>query len=387
MPCARVVKRVEVLCSARVRQVEGMFDLARSRELTRTWDVSLPIEERGWHVGLMVGPSGSGKSSIARALFGEALVAGWDWPRDGALVDGFPQEMSITEVTGLLSSVGFSSPPSWLRPFRTLSMGEQFRATIARTLAERPALAVVDEYSSLVDRRVARIGSAALSKTIRAGEQRLVAVTCHEDVEEWLDPDWVYRTDRNEFTWRGLRRRPAVTLDIRVGRRAEWRCFRDHHYLSGSLSPAARCYVGLVEGMAAVWTAVLYWPHPVRPGWREHRTVCLPDFQGIGLGNAMSEFVAGMYRATGRAYRSVTSSPAMIRHRAKSPLWRMTRSPGRVPSRPAHRTLGRRSSVDRRTASFEYVGPVLTEEAARFGIIERKAGPPGGRAQRQEWPT
>jgi hypothetical protein len=56
--------------------------------------------------------------------------------------------------------------------------------------------------------------------------------------------------------------------------------------------------------------------------------VCLPDFQGVGIGNAMSEFVAAIYKATGKPYTSTTSHPAMIHHRAKSPLWRMSRKPG-----------------------------------------------------------
>lgn len=66
--------------------------------------------------------------------------------------------MGIKDIVGLLSSVGFSSPPSWVRPFRVLSTGEQFRVTMARTLAEMPDLAVVDEFTSVVDRTVARPG-------------------------------------------------------------------------------------------------------------------------------------------------------------------------------------------------------------------------------------
>ena len=48
----------------------------------------------------------------------------------------------------------------------------------------------------------------------------------------------------------------------------------------------------------AAFTAVLAFPHARRPGWREHRTVCLPDFQGVGIGNAMSELVASLFVAT-----------------------------------------------------------------------------------------
>ncbi|RUS65330.1 ABC transporter ATP-binding protein, partial [Pseudorhodobacter sp. E13] len=95
------------------------------------------------------------------------------------------------QVTGALAAVGLGSVPSWLRPFTHLSNGEQFRAGLARLLCERPALTVVDEFTSTIDRRVARIGAGAFAKAWRRGSGQFVGVTCHEDVTEWLQPDWV----------------------------------------------------------------------------------------------------------------------------------------------------------------------------------------------------
>src|SRR5262249_57232560 len=54
----------------------------------------------------------------------------------------------------------------------------------------------------------------------------------------------------------------------------------------------------------AAFTAVLHAPDPLGGYWREHRTVCLPDFQGVGIGNALSEFVASLFVATGKRYCS-----------------------------------------------------------------------------------
>src|SRR5206468_991457 len=107
----------------------------------------------------------------------------------------------------------------------------------------------------------------------------------------------------------------------------------------------------------AAFTAVLPFPHPTRPGWREHRTVCLPDFQGIGIGSAMSEFVAAIYRATGKPYYSTTGHPALIRHRCRSPLWRVTRRPTIATCPHASRGMAGAGSIGRITAGFEYVGP------------------------------
>ncbi|CAK9112386.1 Putative amino-acid ABC transporter ATP-binding protein YecC, partial [Durusdinium trenchii] len=285
--------------------------------------------------------------------------------------------MSIKEITGLLSSVGFSSPPAWLRPFAVLSNGQQFRVTLARALAELPELAVIDEFTSVVDREAAKVGSFAVQKSVRQRGQRLVAVTCHYDVIDWLDPDWVFQPHTGECDWRCERRgRPEIQLDIVRCDRAAWRLFAPHHYLSHSLSKSASCFAGLVDGRPATFTAVMSFPHPVAPSWREHRTVCLPDYQGVGLGNAFSELVASVMAATGRAYTSTTAHPAMIAHRARSPVWFMHRKPGQT-SAYDRKSLAKAGTVTQRTqtsvaasrstAGFRYCGPANREAAKALG--------------------
>src|SRR5579872_6765367 len=205
-----------VLETPRVSQVRGLFELPLEKTSRLSWDVTLPLEERPWSIGLITGPSGCGKSTLARRLWPGAVeqAANLAWPRDRSLVDAFPEGLPVKDLTALLSAVGFSSPPAWLRPFHVLSTGQQFRVTLARLLAEEPKLAVMDEYTSVVDRTVAQIGSAALAKVIRQRGQRFIAVTCHDDVEPWLQPDWVYRPAENAFTWRCLQRRPAISLHV-----------------------------------------------------------------------------------------------------------------------------------------------------------------------------
>ncbi len=181
----------------RMLQLEGLFDVAPADRAELKWEVDLPIEGKDWNVGLIVGPSGCGKSTIAREMFPQGYVAGFDWSPKLSIIDGFPLSMSIKDVTLLLSSVGFSSPPSWARPFGVLSNGEQSE------------LCVFDEFTSVVDRVVGKIGSAAVAKTVRRRKQKFIAVTCHDDVIEWLDPDWVYSPVDNSFQWRLLQGRPA----------------------------------------------------------------------------------------------------------------------------------------------------------------------------------
>jgi hypothetical protein len=365
MPRIDCVRSVAIERTPRVKLLEGLFDVPPANRSERHWRVTLPLEEREWNVGLIVGPSGCGKSTLARECFGAQPAL--TWPDDRAIVDAFPPELGIKEIVALLSSVGFSSPPAWLRPYRALSTGEQFRVRIARALAESPSLTVVDEFTSVVDRTVARIGSAAIARTVRADGRKFVAVTCHYDVVDWLDPDWTYDPAADHFTWRSLRRRPSLTLEICRVRRSAWRLFKHHHYLSADLNPSAQCYVAFVEEQPAAFAAVISGPGPRGGHFREHRVVCLPDFQGVGIGNALSEFVASLY-ATRKRYFSRTSHPGMIRHRLRSPNWTCVSRPAFAP-RHSRNGLARRGSSARLAASFRFVGPPRAAEAREFGVL------------------
>ena len=254
-----------------------------------------------------------------------------------------------------------------------LSTGEQFRVSVARALAESPELAVIDEFTSVVDRTVAQIGAAAVAKTVRASGRKLIAVTCHQDVLEWLQPDWVYQPATGEFHWRLLQPRPQISLEITRCGGAVWRVFQNHHYLSGDLQRSARCFLGTIAGRPACFGAVRSFCHPIKSCWMEHRFVVLPDFQGVGIGNRLSEYLGSLFVATGKPYRGVTSHPAYVQHRLRSPLWRCLHRgrmgrPSDTPTRLG-RELRRTVSLGRFTWSFEYVGPPNRDDAEAFGIV------------------
>jgi predicted ABC-type transport system involved in lysophospholipase L1 biosynthesis ATPase subunit len=269
-----------------------MFDVAIEQKSRVELKGNLPIEDKSWNVGLIIGPSGSGKSSIARELFGSAVVSGFDWPSENSILDGFPQGCSIKTVTGLLNAVGFGSVPNWLRPFRVLSNGEQFRATVARALAEQNSLIVLDEFTSVVDRQVAKIASHCVQKTVRRDNRRLIAISCHYDIVEWLQPDWVYEPHLAAFEWRSLQRRPEIGVEIRSVNRNVWPIFSKYHYLTGRLASGAICIAGFLEGRCVAFTSAIRFPHPrAKDIYQEHRTVVLPDYQGLGLGGRLSDWL------------------------------------------------------------------------------------------------
>lgn len=370
MPSFDIKRTSTINRSARVVQVEGMFDVPSSKKSELSWKVNLPLEGKDWNIGLIVGPSGCGKSTLAREAFPEIYEPEYSWNSDNSLLDDFPQSMGVKEIVSLLSSVGFSSPPSWLRPYSVLSTGEKFRVSIARAMAESEGMFLVDEFTSVVDRTVAQIGSAAIAKAVRRSGRQFVAVGCHYDVVEWLQPDWVYEPASNKFSWRSLRRHPEIHIDVWRVDKTAWKLFSHHHYLDHGISPSAKCFVGFVNETPAVFGSVIFFPHPKASSWRGHRTVCLPDFQGVGIGNKFAELIGSIFRATGKKYSTTTSHPAMIYHRAKSKLWHMNRKPSRLSAHRSSESLAAKDSSRRRTAGFRYVGPI-NETAARVLIPEK----------------
>lgn len=358
MPRFKHLVEVNYSPTFRTEKVAGMFDVSPEKKLKKEWDINLPIEDFEWEIGLIIGASGSGKTSIAKAVFGEsAYFSGHEW-KSKSILDDFSNSLSVSDITNALSHVGFSSPPAWLLPYAALSNGQKFRTDLARALLERNDVIVFDEFTSLVDRTVAKVASYAVSKLIRKNKKKFVGVSCHYDIAEWLEPDWVYDVSEMEF-YRGRLRRPEIKIKIKQVHHTAWRLFVGHHYLNANINKAAKVYVAFIEDYPVAICAILPFPHPqAKNTWREHRTVVLPDFQGVGIGNKLSEAIGDLLLSEGKRFISTTSHPSMIHHRAKSKLWKMTRPPSRArdPNPDSKISTASGSSVNRLTASFEYIG-------------------------------
>lgn len=352
----------EINRTPRVMQLEGIFDLQAAKISTTEVPNNIPdLGTRDWNIGLIVGPSGAGKTTIAKNMFGQELASaeGMTWGVNNAVIDDFPKDMPIKDITELLSSVGFSSPPAWLRPYENLSNGEKFRVAMARVLAESKDIAVVDEFTSVIDRTVAQIGSAAIAKTVRTRKQKFVAVSCHYDIEEWLQPDWIYQPHLGAFTWGSVQPRPQVNCEVIWANYSAWQIFAKHHYLSDSLNKSAQIYVGLINDQPAVMTAILPLINAnVKAARRISRTVVLPDYQGIGLGGRFVDAICAGLKAQGLSTYTTTSHPARVRALNKSPNWEMIREPSRVAQRGKTSSITGRLGLSRSriTTGFRYAG-------------------------------
>lgn len=330
MPAVDVVVETAISNSVRARQLRAMFDVPVEKKCTLQWQGDLPIEQEDWNVGLIVGPSGSGKTTVARSTFGENFHPDMEW-RAASVIDDFAAGSSMESISKACQAVGFNTIPAWLRPHSVLSNGEKFRVELARRVLELPDPVIVDEFTSVVDRQVAQIGAYAVAKWVRREKRKFVAVTCHYDVIEWLQPDWILEPATMKFTARrGLQRsRPGIDVEIgRVGYEA-WRLFAPFHYLSADLNKSARCYGLFANGTLAAFAGVLPRPHPkVKDIRGVSRLVTLPDWQGLGLAPILADSLGAAYRAAGYRLRTYPAHPALIRSFDKSEKWKMVKEPG-----------------------------------------------------------
>jgi len=352
MPSSKFIVESKTSDSFKANKVKSMFDCDMDI-VKKTFDVDIPIENTKWNVGLIVGASGTGKTTIARNLFKDfRFFDGFEWSND-SIIDDFGN-YSAKEITEILSKVGFASPPDWLKPFNVLSNGQKMRAELARLILESNEPFIYDEFTSVVDRQVACIGSAAIQKFIRKQNKQFIAVSCHYDIEQWLEPDWVFDCNVMEFTRRSLRR-PKINCVIRKAEQHEWKQFMDFHYLSHEHNNASHKYICEINNEPVAWCSLLHFPHPIVKNMKRiHRIVVKPDYQGIGLGSRFMTEIAKKYKKDKMRIALVTSSPAFIQGLQKSKEWIMTRKPSRLQNTAKTGVLAGTTSDHRLTATFEF---------------------------------
>lgn len=117
--------------SYRAARVKNLFNAENGCNFDLTADIDLSGD---WQIGVVVGASGSGKSSIGKVIFGENLIHDYSkgWDRNKPIIDCIAPDGDFNEVTGALANVGLGDVPAWLRPFHVLSNGQQFRAGLQK---------------------------------------------------------------------------------------------------------------------------------------------------------------------------------------------------------------------------------------------------------------
>ncbi len=196
MQTFNILKKSKIKDSFRNNLVINKFDL-QIKNIEEEFSGQIDIPEN-WNIGVIVGNSGTGKSIIAKQLFKNNYINKFDYDNN-SIIDNISKDIKIDEILKVLGSVGFSTPKSWLKSYHVLSNGECMRVDLARAILEKNDLIVFDEYTSVIDRNVAKFGSLAIQKSIRKLNKQFIAVSCHFDILEWLQPDWIFDTNKMDM--------------------------------------------------------------------------------------------------------------------------------------------------------------------------------------------
>ena len=137
--------------------------------------------------------------------------------------------------------------------------------------------------------------------------------------------------------------------------------FKEHHYLSGDLHNATRCYVAIWDGNVVGFFASMAMPNGyIKNAWRGHRVVILPDFQGLGIGVRFIDVCAQIHLDDGKRFYGRMAHPRMIYHMEYSSLWKPTSKHKKLRTDINHNNLFKNHYADNKRicGSFEYVGLV-----------------------------
>ena len=318
--------------SYRAQRVKSIFNAESGAHFDLDIEGDLPDK---WSIGAVIGPSGSGKTSLGRQLFGGGAIADLygGWHSDRPLVDDISPNGSFDDVSATLAAVGLGDVPAWLRPFPVLSNGEQFRAGLARLILDGEGDCVVDEFTSVVDRQIAKVGCLAFQKSWRrqSSGRKVVVLSPHYGIIEWLQPDWVLDTGNKRMVSGGLPKRPEINLEICETDSKVWSLFKPHYYLDLPEPVAARHFVGLVDGEAACH--VCFCPKFNCGHYRATRLVTMPEWQGAGVATRFLRWLCQYHLEGnghgGKPYRTEfhTSHPGLIGWMEHSRDWvRVSRS-------------------------------------------------------------
>lgn len=323
--------------------------------------------ESDFSVGLILGASGSGKTTLAKQIYGENVFE-THLIDDKPVIDQLPKELSYDECASILAGVGLTSVPCWIRPAYTLSNGQKARAEAAIAMTKSKDLTVLDEWTSVVDRTVAKVMSHCVQKHARKTKKKIVLLSCHYDVIEWLDPDWIIDCNAQKFIDRRSlhpdkrKRTEQLNFEIKEVDRQTWKSFSKYHYLSENLPAGFIKTYGLFHGHNQIGfqcfaNYVAHTDKKKKMILHSNRTVIHPDYAGLGLGILIINETSELLLNQGFKIMAKFSSVPIYKSFLKYPFWRLEKEKtqlGRTQYGEGYRDSGFRENV--KTYSFLYLG-------------------------------
>ena len=341
------------------------FDIQNKEKSNVTIEANLEHIGNKWNIGVVYGGSGTGKTTILKNYFKKEMdISNFDNYK--SLISNFDW-LEPKDATFLLSAMGLSSVPTWLRPFNTLSNGEQYRANLAFIVgkAKDNETIIIDEYTSVVDRDVAKAMSNALQKYIRRTNKKIVLASCHFDIMEWLQPDWIYSPSKGRLEIASQLRQPKIELSIFRCRYETWNLFKQHHYLTEDLNLAAKCFVITFNDKPCAFIAIL--PSPsgyYKNGFRVSRLVVMPDFQGLGIGYKILNYISSLYLTDKKTMYIKTSNPSLTNNLENNLKWKKVKDFKNIESLKKHNDKfeNKHKIKVSISKSFKYVGETSKDD-------------------------
>ena len=327
-----LILKCPVSTSFFAEKAKGSVDLS---DESKTWH-KLKIEnidlDSPWNIGVIYGASGSGKTTIAKHIFGDFDF--YEPNKNIAVIDQFPKNFDYDMRAKQLNAIGLSQIPCWIKPLGLLSNGQQERAKIALALANN-AGNIFDEWTSVVDRNVAAVMSHTVQKFARKNNKSIILISCHNDVIDWLDPDWIIDCDESVFVDRrmlvGGERKKKMCFSIREVNKNTWHQFSKYHYLSDKNAGGLGFYYGLFidEKQIGYQAFSEYTPWSDKTKKRIlhfNRTVIHPDYVGFGLGMMLINKTSKMIAEKGYIVMGKFSSIPVFKAMNKDKKWRLSNS-------------------------------------------------------------
>lgn len=365
MKTYRVRLESEVFHTYRCQRAANSLDIDTAKKSIHEFSVQADIEG-DYNVGLILGASGSGKTTLAKQIW-DFQTNHWELDESRPIIDQFPEQYSYDECAELLAGIGLTAVPCWIRPVYTLSNGQKARAAAALAMVWSNPPVVIDEWTSVVDRTVAKVMSHCVQKFARKRSKKIVLLSCHYDVIEWLNPDWIIDCNRADFTDRRLLhpnercRQESLVFDIRHVDRKSWKYFSKYHYLSDRLPGGLIKTFGLFHGANQIGFQCFanYTPH--RGGkiiMHSNRTVIHPDYAGLGMGIKLINETSAFMAAQGYRVMAKYSSTPVFKAMSKYPEWSLLEVKSQIGKMPVGGNMIRKSGFREnvKTYSFEYVG-------------------------------
>lgn len=265
----------------------------------------------------------------------------------------------------MLYGIGLTSVPCWIRPVYTLSNGQKARAIAALQMAHEEIF-VIDEWTSVVDRTVAKAMSNCLQKFARAKNRQVVVLSCHYDVIEWLNPDWIIDCNKQEYVdrrllWRSYQRQENLNFDVREVNSTTWKYFSKYHYLSSNMPGGLIKTFGVFCGEEQIGFLCFANYVPRKKGrpiqMHFNRLVIHPDYVGLGLGVKILNVTSAYIHSLGyEVWGKFSSMPVKKGCDRNKNLWKLVKIQRDTPSGSGNmlRKSGFRKHV--KTYSYKWIG-------------------------------